>query len=80
MNIDILGVVLDLIFSYPSGGTGRNLIIFGVDMSSSPYIGNKIKDVIILGKSPNQRLEHTLTAEKIHSINFTENNKKFCLN
>ena len=26
-----------------------------------------------------QGLEHTLTAEKLYSINFTENNKKFCL-
>ena len=24
-------------------------------------------------------MEHTLSAEKMHSINFTENNKKFCL-
>ena len=26
-----------------------------------------------------QGLEHTLSAEKIYSINFTLNNKKFCL-
>ena len=26
-----------------------------------------------------QELEHTLTAEKIYSINFTGHNKKFCL-
>ena len=29
--------------------------------------------------SPTQGLEHTLTAEKLYSINFTEKNKKFCL-
>ena len=29
--------------------------------------------------SPTQGLEHTLTAEKMYSINFTEKNKKFCL-
>ena len=28
---------------------------------------------------PTQGLEHTLTAEKMYSINFTEKNKKFCL-
>ena len=28
-------------FSHPSGRTGRNVIIFGVDMISSPYIDNK---------------------------------------
>ena len=38
-------MVLDLIdtnfFSYPSGGTGRTAIIFGVDMSSSAKIDNR---------------------------------------
>ena len=41
-------------FSHPSGGTGRNVIIFGVDMSSSTKIDNKKKDVLILGKGPTQ--------------------------
>ena len=27
-------------FSHPSGGTGKNVIIFGVDMSSSTKIDN----------------------------------------
>ena len=31
------------------------------------------------GKGPTQGLEHTLRAELINSINFTEHNKKFCL-
>ena len=30
-------------------------------------------------KRTNTRLEHTLTAEEIHAINFTVTNKKFCL-
>ena len=34
---------------------------------------------MILGKDPIQGLEHTLHAEKIYLINFTERNKKFCL-
>ena len=38
-------------------------------MSSSPHVDNKKKTV--LGKEPTQGLEHTLTAEKIYSINFT---------
>ena len=58
---------------------GRNVITFGVDISSSPYIDNKKKNILTPGKSPTQGLEHTLTATKLHSINFTENNKKFCL-
>ena len=66
-------------FSHPSGGTGRNVIIFGVDMSSSTKIDNRKKDILILGKGPTQGLEHTMSAEKICSINFTENNKKLCL-
>ena len=37
------------------------------------------KGILILGKGPTQGLDHTLTAGKMYSINFTENNKKFCL-
>ena len=31
-------------------------------------------------KGPTQGLQHTLSAEKMYSINFTESNKNFCLN
>ena len=48
-------------------------------MSSSTRIDNRKKDILILGKGHTQGLEHTLSAEKMHSINFTENDKKFCL-
>ena len=66
-------------FSFPGGGFGQNLLIFGVDMSSSSHIDNK-KDMLVLGKEPTQGLEHMLTAEKMHSINFREKkNRKFCL-
>ena len=37
------------------------------------------KNILVLGIGPTQGLEHTLTAEKMHSINFTVTNKKFCL-
>ena len=57
---------------------GRNVINFGVDMSSSPHIDNKKKYILILGKGPTQELEHTLTAEKLFSINFTKENTRFC--
>ena len=66
-------------FSFPGTGLGRNVIIFGVDMSSSTKIDNRKKDVLILGKGPTQGLEHTLSAEKMYSINFTVTGKKFCL-
>ena len=38
---------------------GRNVIIFGVGMSSSPHTDNKKKDILILGKGTTQGLEHT---------------------
>ena len=43
---------------------GKNIIIFGVDMSKSAYIDNKNKDILILVKSLTQELDDaTLTAE-----------------
>ena len=67
-------------FSFPGGGFGQNVIIFGADMNSSPHIDNKGKDILILGIGPTQGLgEHSLTAEKMYSINFTVTKKKFCL-
>ena len=61
-------------------GFGRNCIIFGVDVNSSLHVDNKKKAILILGKCPTQGLDGTtLTAQKKYSINFTENNKKFCM-
>ena len=37
-------------YSHPSGGTGANAIIFGVDMSSFTKIGNRKKNILILVK------------------------------
>ena len=49
-------------------------------MSSSVYIDNKRKEILILGEGITQGLDGTtLIAEKMYSINFTENHKKFCL-
>ena len=66
-------------YSFLGGGFGQNVLILGVDMSFSTHIDNKKKDILVLGKGPTQELENTLTAEKMHSINLTEKNKKFCL-
>ena len=50
-------------YSHPSGETGRNVIIFGADMSSSR--DNKGRDILILGVGPTQGLgEHSLSAKK----------------
>ena len=40
-------------------------------MSFSTHIDNKEKYILVLGKGSTQELEHTLTAEKMYSINFT---------
>ena len=63
-------------FTFPGGGLGQNLLILGVDMSSSAHIDNEKKDILVLGKGPTQGLEHTLTAEKMYSIKFTLKKKK----
>ena len=66
-------------FSLTGTGLGRNVIIFGEDMSLSTKSGNRKKYILILDKSPTQGLEHTVSAEKMYSINFTERNNKFSL-
>ena len=49
-------------------------------MSLSVHVDNKGKDILILGTGPTQGLgEHSLTAEKMYSINFTDHRKKCCL-
>ena len=45
-------------------------------MSTSTKIDNKKKDILILGKGQTQGSEHSLTAEKMNSINFTKKNKE----
>ena len=66
-------------FSFPGSGFGQNVLIFGADMSFSTCIDNKKKDILVLRKGPTQGWEHTLTAEKMYSVNFTLTKKKFCL-
>ena len=66
-------------FSFSGVGLGRHVITFGVDISSSTNIDNRKKDISILGKGPTQGLEHTLSAEKMYSINFKVTGKKFYL-
>ena len=79
---NILNMVLGLIkkdFFLIGDEVGRNVIIFGEDMSSSLHTDNKKKDILILGKGSTQGLRHTLAAEKLYSISFTKKNTKFCL-
>ena len=44
-------------FSFPSGASVQNVLIFGVDMSSSAHIDHKKKDILVLRKGPTQELE-----------------------
>ena len=68
-------------FSFPTGRFGKNVVIFGTDISSSVHVDNKKRDILILGEGPTQGFDDTgLTAEKRYSINFTVYRKKFCLN
>ena len=69
--MDILVMELDLRDEFV-----ENVLIFGVDMSFSAHIDNKKKDILTLGIGPTQGLEHTLTAEKMYSINFTVTKKE----
>ena len=78
-------------FSLSDGtGIGKNLIIFGTDMSSSVHIDDKkkqiiitkirIRNILVLGKGSIDGLyDTTLTAEKEYSMNFTAQQKKNCL-
>ena len=52
-------------FSFQGGGSGQNVIIFWVSMSCSAHVDfNSWKG-----------LEHTLTADKMYSVNFTVTKK-----
>ena len=52
-------------FSFPGGGYGENVLIFGEDMNSSIHVHNNGKDILILGKGPTQGLgEHSLLQKK----------------
>ena len=63
-----------------SNGFGRNCINVRVDMSSSVHVDHKKKYILVLGEGRTQGVDGTiLTAQKAYSINFTRNNKKFCL-
>ena len=68
-SIDFLDMELELmerLSSRPSGGTGRNIIVFEADMSLFVYADNKERH-FNSQKSPTQRLgEHSLAAKKTY--------------
>ena len=48
-------------------------------MSSTGNADKKKRDILILGKGSTQSLEHTLSPEKMYSINFTKKKYKVLL-
>ena len=63
-------------FLFTDGSYGKNVIIFGADVSSSLHIDNKGKYILIFGEGPTRGLDDTtLTAEAKHSINLTQQGK-----
>ena len=54
-----IGFDVRSLFSLPDGSDcGKNVILFGLDNSSSAHIYNK-KDILLLGKDPTQELDDT---------------------
>ena len=59
-------------FSIGDITNGKNVIIFGADMSSSIYANNKLNNIYILGKNETQGINgRALYAKKICKQNFT---------
>ena len=59
-------------FTHPDISAGKNVIIFGVDMTNSKHANNKTKDVLVLGRDLIQKIDDTtIYAEKMYSPNFT---------
>ena len=69
-------------FSLSNGsGFGKNVIIFGVENSTSVHVDKNKKDILILRKVPTDGLDdNTITAEAEYSITFTKQQNNFFLN
>ena len=54
-----------------NGSCGKNIIGFGVDHSSSVYIDNKNRNILVLGEEPTQGLDNTtITADAKYPFSF----------
>ena len=59
---------------------GKNIKTIGANVSTLVHIDNKKEYILTLFKGPTDGFDDTmLTAEKEYSINFTKQQKKFCL-
>ena len=67
-------------FSIGNITNGKNVLIFGVNTSSSIYANNKLNNIYVLGRDIVQRINGTtLNTEKIYQQDFTAPDKKFVL-
>ena len=67
-------------FTHPQGRMARYIIIFGVNSSNSVHATNKTQNILILGHGLTQKVNNiTIYAEKMYSLNFSAENKIFCL-
>ena len=68
-------------FSFPGGGYGQNVLIFGVDMSSSAHVdnNNNKKRYISSWKRTNTRIRKHFKCRKNVFYSFCRKNKRFCL-
>ena len=68
-------------FSLLKSSVGKNVIISGVDLSSSMHIDNKKKYLLIIVKGLTQGLDDTtLTAEAQYSVNLSRSNRSLHYN
>ena len=66
--------------AFDGKGDWRNVVIFGVDNSSSSHTDNLKKDILILGEGPIFGIKGSFGAsEKNIDINFNKAKAKFCL-
>ena len=80
LNTNILDIDKKGSYTHPDGGYGRNVIIFGADLSNSKNANNATRNILVLGRDFIQGIDGTIIyAEKMYSPNFTVENKIFCL-
>ena len=65
-------------FSLSDGSWDKNVIIFGVDNSSSVHFDHKKKNILVFDEGPTRGLNDvTVTAETKYPNNFTYSGKSF---
>ena len=64
-------------YLFTDGSIGKNLIIFGTDMSSSVHIDNKNKDILVFVlERPTQKLDDTALQLKQNILLILDNQEK----